>query len=89
MAGMVMAVVDWRHAAMEHGSEVEWVHLGAILVRTSQCNLGAISVVQRDLGRGGGGRGGTIWASLGLAGRLELGVEQCVELRLVCGLELK
>ena len=63
--------------------------LGAILVRTSQCNLGAISVVQRDLGRGGGGRGGTIWAGLGLAGRLELGVEQCVELRLVCGLELK
>ena len=23
MAGVVMTVVDWRHAAVEHGSEVE------------------------------------------------------------------
>ena len=57
--------------------EVEWVR--------SQCDLGAISVVRRDLGGGGG----TIWAGLGLAGRLELGVELCVEMRLVRRLELK
>ena len=38
---------------------------------------------------GGGDGGGTIWASLGLAERLKLGVELCVELRLVHGLELK
>ena len=25
MAGVVMAVVDRRHVALEHGSEVEWV----------------------------------------------------------------
>ena len=25
MAGVVMAVVDQRHAAVEHGGEVEWV----------------------------------------------------------------
>ena len=41
---------------------------------------------QRDLGGDGGG---TIWASLGLAGWLELGVGLWVELRLVRGLELK
>jgi len=46
-------------------------------------------VVRRDLGEGGGGRGGTIWVGLGLAGQPELGVELCVELRLVRGLELK
>ena len=40
---------------------------------------------RRDLGRGGG----TIWASLGLAGQSELGVGMWVELRLVYGLELK
>ena len=61
--------------------EVEWVR--------SQCDLGAISVVRCDLGGGGGGGGGTIWAGLGLVGRLELGVELCVELRLVRRLELK
>ena len=25
MVGVVMTVVDWRHAAVEHGGEVEWV----------------------------------------------------------------
>ena len=48
-----------------------------------------ISMVRRDLGRGGGGGGGTIWPGLGLAGQPELGVGLCVELRLVRGLELK
>ena len=82
MAGVVMAVVDRRHATVEHGGEVEWVR--------SWCErAGAILVVWRDLGRGGGGRGGTIWASLGLAGRPELSVRLCVELRLMRGLELK
>ena len=53
MAGVVMAMVDQRHAAVEYGSEVEWVR--------SWCErAGAISVVWRDLGRGGGGGGGTI-----------------------------
>ena len=33
MAGVVMAVVDRRHATVEHGGEVEWVQ--------SRCNLGA------------------------------------------------
>ena len=47
--------------------------------------MGAISVVWRDLGRGGG----TIWAGFGLAGRPELGIGLCVELRVVHGLELK
>ena len=42
-------------------------------------------MVQHDLGEGGD----TIWAGLGLAGQLELGVGLCVELRLVCGLVLK
>ena len=54
-------------------------------MRLSGCDLGAISTVRRDLGRGGG----TIWAGLGLARRLELGVGLCVELRLMRELELK
>ena len=52
--------------------------------------VGAISPVLRcDLSRRGDRGGGTIWAGLGLAGWLELGVGLCVELRLVRGLELK
>ena len=58
---VVMAVVDRRHVAVEHGGEVEWVR--------SWCS--------------------TIWASIGLAGRPELGAGLCVELRLVHGTELK
>ena len=61
MAGVVMAMLDRRHVAVEHGGEVEWVR--------SWCS--------------------TIWASLGLAGRPELGAGLCVELRLVHGTELK
>ena len=32
MAGVVMVVVDWRHATVKHGGEVEWVQ--------SWCDLG-------------------------------------------------
>ncbi|KAK9985252.1 hypothetical protein SO802_030203 [Lithocarpus litseifolius] len=71
MAGVVMAVVDQRRS--------RWCDLGVISVPTTRC-WGAISVVQRDLGGGGG----MIWA-----GRPELGVRLGVELRLVRGLELK
>ena len=52
MARVVMAMVDRRHAIVEHGDEVEWV-------RSRRC-WGAILVVQRDLGEGNDGRGGTI-----------------------------
>ena len=52
MAGVVMAMVDRRHAIVEHGNEVEWV-------RSRRC-WGAISLVQRDLGEGSDGGGGTI-----------------------------
>ena len=52
----MMAVVDRRHVAVEHGGEVEWVRSrrcwGAISMRTSQC-WGVISVVRCDLGGGG------------------------------------
>ena len=78
VAWMMVRVVM---AAVEHGGEVKWVR--------TQCDLGRISVVRRDLGRGGDDGGSTIWAGLGLAGRPKLGVRLCVELRLVCGLELK
>ena len=57
----------------------------SMAVRLSGCDLGVISMVWRDLGGGGG----MIWAGLGLAGRPELSIGLCVELRVVHGLELK
>ena len=62
----------------------------SMAMRLSGCDLGANELVLGcNLGEGGGGGGDTIWASLGLARRLELGFRLHVELRLVHGLELK
>ena len=42
MAGAVMTVVDWRHAAVEHGGEVEWVQ--------SRCEQAGVGVQSRWCG---------------------------------------
>ena len=40
MAGVVMAVVDRRHATVEHGGEVEWVQSRRCWGATSELVLG-------------------------------------------------
>ena len=72
----------------------EWMEDAGGAVRFGRSGPGGVICViwvvgRRDLGGRGGGGGDMIWVGLGLAGRLELGVELCVVLRLVRGLELK